>query len=267
METIDKGSRRKFDDVHDRRQANTRVWVLDPIDGTKGFLRWEHFCFAVCLMFVGVPGLSVLGCQIVRTVAVISKQLSRSQGDPNSPDIQTVDCTIDDPLALDQTKLKPLPAVIHQWPFGCRNGRDGGNENIIFVYPPKAGSIFYAVSDLGAYVMPLGDTGGKYGDSVRVSARPELEPANSVASHLNDEHACVTLCESAEATHGNRKLSATIHRNLRQLLKDEIGTTPTVNFLRMDGQGKHALVGSGVAAATLRLPPAGRSPTDSDVLE
>ena len=39
-----------------------RVWVLDPIDGTKGFLRGEHFCIALALLFDGKPVVSALGC-------------------------------------------------------------------------------------------------------------------------------------------------------------------------------------------------------------
>ena len=39
-----------------------RVWVLDPIDGTKGFMRDEHFCIALALLVDGRPVLSTLGC-------------------------------------------------------------------------------------------------------------------------------------------------------------------------------------------------------------
>jgi 3'-phosphoadenosine 5'-phosphosulfate (PAPS) 3'-phosphatase len=34
------------------------VWVLDPIDGTKGFIRGQHFCIALALMENGKPVLS-----------------------------------------------------------------------------------------------------------------------------------------------------------------------------------------------------------------
>lgn len=40
----------------------SRKWILDPIDGTKGFLRGEQFCCALCLLVDGVPVASVLGC-------------------------------------------------------------------------------------------------------------------------------------------------------------------------------------------------------------
>jgi len=39
-----------------------RVWVLDPIDGTKGFMRGEHCCTGLGLLIDGVTQLSVLGC-------------------------------------------------------------------------------------------------------------------------------------------------------------------------------------------------------------
>jgi len=39
-----------------------RFWTLDPIDGTKGFLRGEQYAVALALVEGGVPILGVLGC-------------------------------------------------------------------------------------------------------------------------------------------------------------------------------------------------------------
>lgn len=39
-----------------------RSWVLDPIDGTKGFIRGEQFCIALALLEEGIPVVGVLGC-------------------------------------------------------------------------------------------------------------------------------------------------------------------------------------------------------------
>ncbi len=39
-----------------------RYWTLDPIDGTKGFLRGEQYAIALALVEGGVPVLGVLGC-------------------------------------------------------------------------------------------------------------------------------------------------------------------------------------------------------------
>ena len=30
-----------------------RVWILDPVDGTKGFMRGEHYCIALALLSGG----------------------------------------------------------------------------------------------------------------------------------------------------------------------------------------------------------------------
>jgi len=48
---------------HRRAQRNgNRLWVLDPIDGTKGFLRGEQFAIALAMMKNDQPVLGVLGC-------------------------------------------------------------------------------------------------------------------------------------------------------------------------------------------------------------
>eukprot|EP00614_Pseudopedinella_elastica_P010112 CAMPEP_0172590986 /NCGR_PEP_ID=MMETSP1068-20121228/9692_1 /TAXON_ID=35684 /ORGANISM="Pseudopedinella elastica, Strain CCMP716" /LENGTH=461 /DNA_ID=CAMNT_0013387199 /DNA_START=99 /DNA_END=1484 /DNA_ORIENTATION=- len=39
-----------------------RTWVLDPIDGTKGFVRGDQFAVALALLDQGSPVLGILGC-------------------------------------------------------------------------------------------------------------------------------------------------------------------------------------------------------------
>ena len=51
------------------------TWVIDPIDGTKGFLRRDQFAVAVGLLHEGVPVAGVLGCP----------HLPRHLTDPASP--------------------------------------------------------------------------------------------------------------------------------------------------------------------------------------
>jgi hypothetical protein len=48
--------------LHPLPSAAERTWILDPIDGTKGFIRGEHFCVALALARHGQPTLGVLGC-------------------------------------------------------------------------------------------------------------------------------------------------------------------------------------------------------------
>ncbi len=54
LDAIDAGS--------DPGGATGQRWVLDPIDGTKGFLRGEQYAVALALLDDGVPSLGVLGC-------------------------------------------------------------------------------------------------------------------------------------------------------------------------------------------------------------
>ena len=42
--------------------AHLKVWILDPVDGTKGFMRGQHFCVALALVDRGKPRLSTMGC-------------------------------------------------------------------------------------------------------------------------------------------------------------------------------------------------------------
>ncbi|NDJ75073.1 MAG: 3'(2'),5'-bisphosphate nucleotidase, partial [Chloroflexi bacterium] len=46
-------------DFGKREQAN-RTWIVDPIDGTKGFLNNRHYCVAISLLIEGEPVLGVL---------------------------------------------------------------------------------------------------------------------------------------------------------------------------------------------------------------
>eukprot|EP00808_Paulinella_micropora_P021710 g55623.t1 len=48
---------------HEQRpQKSTSFWTIDPIDGTKGFLRLEQYCVALGLVEEKGPVLGVLGC-------------------------------------------------------------------------------------------------------------------------------------------------------------------------------------------------------------
>lgn len=45
-----------------RNGRDGRQWVLDPVDGTKGFLRGGQYAVALALLIHGEPVLGVLGC-------------------------------------------------------------------------------------------------------------------------------------------------------------------------------------------------------------
>jgi len=43
-----------------KQKIAERMWVIDPIDGTKGFLSGNHYCVAIGLLINGAPVLGVL---------------------------------------------------------------------------------------------------------------------------------------------------------------------------------------------------------------
>lgn len=60
---IDRGA---FDPSEAEEKERKRYWTLDPIDGTKGFLRKEHYAVALALIEDGEVVLGVLGCPKMR---------------------------------------------------------------------------------------------------------------------------------------------------------------------------------------------------------
>jgi len=171
----------------------SRVWVLDPVDGTKGFMRGQHYCIALALLVDGKPRLSVMGC-------------------PN--------------VNLDRVLQNTRVAEIAE-PFNFDS-----SSSSTTAHPLGAGSIFYAVSGRGAWArslaMPLGA-----GYEVSVSS---VSDATSAA-----------LCESMEASHGDREVTEGVFKRLGL----------TRDYLRLDGQCKYCVVGSGAAEGNMRLPPMG----------
>jgi len=49
-----------------REGVGDAFWTLDPIDGTKGFLRGQQYCTALALIRGGRPTIGVLGCPNLR---------------------------------------------------------------------------------------------------------------------------------------------------------------------------------------------------------
>lgn len=107
FEAIDIGKHNKTD--------QGRVWVLDPIDGTKGFVRGSHYCIALALLEDGIPQISVLGS-------------------PNL-DLNSV---------LDQNPLKVHPWVAIET-----------NNQISMIPNENLGSIYFAARDLGSHARVL----------------------------------------------------------------------------------------------------------------
>jgi 3'-phosphoadenosine 5'-phosphosulfate (PAPS) 3'-phosphatase len=214
-----------------------------------GFIRGEHYCVALALLEDGSPTLSVLGCPNLSLERLL-------QSDPRRPDLVAA---VTPPLELQTlpsadttataTATSTIGKAIRITTSTVVTGTItlcicitvgtaiGATERVtlaerLLVFPPSAGSVFYAKTGAGAYARALGmsDTQGY---EVQVSAVPTL-----------DEY---VVCESSEATHGSRDITRALAADVH--LK--------YDYLRLDGQCKYCAVAAGSAHANLRLPPAG----------
>lgn len=50
-----------------------RVWVLDPIDGTRGFVAQRQYCIALALTDNGIPKIGILGCPNLPADALVDR--------------------------------------------------------------------------------------------------------------------------------------------------------------------------------------------------
>ena len=55
-------------------EPGKQFWVLDPIDGTKGFLRGDQYAVALGLVENGVVQMGVLGCPNLRNASIPDKE-------------------------------------------------------------------------------------------------------------------------------------------------------------------------------------------------
>jgi len=208
-----------------------RVWVLDPIDGTKGFLRGRflggQYCIALALIEDGEPVVSVLGC-------------------PNLP-----------LPSSESTKAIPYGA----WSENeVKNDAATGSSNGLF--SSSRGCLFVAVRGGGSYEIPL-HVLEKY---LLEQSPPESTSANLPWKRLhvtaNDGTAKAkheaTFCLGVERGFSDPKgtvlkIAQVIH-GPDALIVDDDGIKDIKNSIRMDGQGKYGLLARGDAEYFLRLP-------------
>eukprot|EP01038_Epipyxis_sp_PR26KG_P007806 gene7806-10601_t len=223
--TIDRGSSGNFSHLsHDSGDnKSSRVWVLDPIDGTKGFLRGQHYCIALALLVNGLPKLSVLGCPNLNLLRVLQDRTY------DSYPIGYVDPIISLTSPIENTTSTP-PLQVLGADQELIHHNNGYNESVYEIRNISSGSLFYAVSSYGAFA--------------RTIAMP-LDAAFEVSVSGVSDSPSSTLCESIEAFTGDRRITESVAKSLR-LSKD---------YVRLDGQCKYCVVGSGSAEGNLRLPP------------
>lgn len=85
-----------------------RYWTLDPIDGTKGFLRGDQYATALALIEDGAVVLGVLGCPRLETASgagVLFVATGGTTSAYSSDDPVPRPVTVDDPASLSQARF------------------------------------------------------------------------------------------------------------------------------------------------------------------
>jgi len=222
-------------------ERRRRVWCLDPIDGTKGFLRGRipggQYCIALALIEDGEPALSVLGC-------------------PNLP------------LSSSATA-----AATETEPYGLWSQEEirETDEAQSTQFSTSRGALFVAVRGCGCYEIPLhaiethmlnGDAAGAESSAVSSHStaswtKLRVTPNDGSCKPASDAKFCLGVERGFSDPKGTvLKIAQTIH-GPDALTTDSEGIPDIKNSLRMDGQGKYGLLARGEAECFLRLPKGG----------
>mmetsp|Transcript_18598 Transcript_18598/g.34453 ORF Transcript_18598/g.34453 Transcript_18598/m.34453 type:complete len:304 (-) Transcript_18598:6244-7155(-) len=224
-----------------------RVWCLDPIDGTKGFLRGRveggQYCIALALIEDGEPVLSVLGCPNLPL--------------PSTPATATTPYGLwsDEEIHESEEQQYPSPST----------------------FSATRGCMFVAVRGCGCYEIPLhviekmlkrNITGNDDDESLSSSSWTQLQVTPNDGTSSSKPISQAKFCLGVER--GFSDPNGTILK-IAQLIHGADALTPATddgddnnsgvqdikNSLRMDGQGKYGLLSRGDAEVFLRLPKKG----------
>ena len=160
--------------------------------------------------------LSVMGCPNLHLDNVLETSIASTSSTPGVSS-----------RSADKVSISYIEPSVQYPPS---EGRGGGVEKRVF--SPSTGSLYFAVSGRGAFARSLSQP---FGAAFEVQVSSVKEGSDS------------KLCESAEASHGDRSTTIRVSSSLR--LK--------ADFIHLDGQCKYCVVGAGSAEGNMRLPPLG----------
>ena len=225
--------------------ATGRTWVLDPIDGTKGFLRGDQY--AICLT-AHAHALRMHTAHAPHSTCTLHTEHCT---------LHTAHCTLHMHTASTHcTYTLHMLMHVHRYAI-CLSLLDGGRPVVGLLGCPNlsptdarasaatgcaaGGTLAWAVRGGGAFAraalqepqLPQADARLRHRRATRVSAA--VAPAR------------VGRCEAFEAGHSSRGKAAAAAAALGL----------TAEPVRMDGQGKYAVLARGEAQLFTRLPRAG----------
>ena len=212
-----------IDTEQNEKQSTNRIWCLDPIDGTKGFLRGRveggQYCVALALIEDGVPVVSILGC-------------------PNLPLASTP-----------TTKTAP---------YGIWSKEE--EEDSEHMFSTQRGCLFVAVKGCGCYEIPLHiieqyllgeDTATSHADAW---SKLHVTPNDGSSKPLSQAKFCLGVERSFSDPKGIVLKVAELIHGPDALITDDDGIQDIEESLRIDGQGKYGLLARGDGELFLRLP-------------
>jgi 3'(2'), 5'-bisphosphate nucleotidase len=146
-----------------------RVWALDPVDGTKGFIKGLHYCISIILLDKGIPQLSITGCPNLNLYNLLENPHSGTVIDIGEN--VTVDSKSSPTIATHAIAAASSSAPI-----------------LLPLFPIyDNGSVFYSVTGKGAYAraltMPLDQS-----IRVRVSDNCKLNESTLVEATETQKH-------------------------------------------------------------------------------
>lgn len=226
----------------DAIESKRRVWCLDPIDGTKGFLRGRiqggQYCVALALLEDGEPVVSVLGCPNMPMTANHSSKLSEQDS--------AYGIWSKEEIAQAETQQQ-------------LQSKDNARKDL---FSSSRGCIFVAVRGCGCYEVSIHHLeqilfGSKSYDS---SIWKRLHVTSEKNSSKKPQHA--TFCLGVERGFSDPKgtvlkIAQLLHGEDALVTNDDDAIPDIKNSFRLDGQGKYGLLARGEAEYFLRLPKSG----------
>jgi 3'(2'), 5'-bisphosphate nucleotidase len=162
---IDAGAVCRWIDHGETSAYRQRIWTLDPIDGTKGFLRGEQYAVALALIVDRQVAVAALACPhlVVRGAWCVAREEDTMTHDP---------MRVAEPGGRQDDPSHHAPRTTHH----------------------EKGAVFFAIRGQGAFV--VADEFGPPASKKDASAAPM-----PVCVSDRDDPAAVRFCESVESGH------------------------------------------------------------------
>ncbi|KAL7472807.1 hypothetical protein ACHAXS_013205 [Conticribra weissflogii] len=272
LEAIDFGRGITDESTSGTTTSRKRVWALDPIDGTKGFLRGRlsggQYCVALALIEDGVPIVSVLGCPNLPTAPNkynhINEQNNRN--DRNADGKGPYGAWTEEEVEESEKAIMASASTT----VGSQKQLFSETRGCLFVAARGCGCFEIPLHALERSILDENPTsvsntehdGNNNGPWTRLDATSiDIEGTTGITTDAKRTPSQATFCLGVERSFSDPKgtvleIAKRIH-GPGGVVAGEDGVPDIVNSLRMDGQVKYGLLARGEAQYFVRLPKEG----------